>query len=213
MKEWTMKLTEKNEISLFLNDKELITGPVNSHLKNELFDIYIRTIKNNNIRELLNSNQIYFKINNRTSLISKFKPFLNISQIDEKAKTIEISYDYYNARLSFDMVQSVLNEYLDWERDAKQTAANKTIKFIDAQLDSLSKVLKSSKDSLNNYQKRVKILNPDDYGQKLSENVNALSDKVLELDEELYTLQLISNKIKNNPNRLEIYRSNTRNGW
>ncbi len=83
------------------------------------------------------------------------------------------------------MVQSVLNEYLDWERDSKQTAANKTIKFIDTQLDSLSKVLKSSKDSLNNYQKRVKILNPDEYGQKLSENVNALSDKVLELDEEL----------------------------
>ena len=201
-----LKLTEKNEISLFLNDKELITGPVNSHLKNELFDIYIRTIKNNNIRELLNSNQIYFQINNRASLISKFKPFLNINQIDEKAKTIEISYDYYNARLSFDMVQSVLNEYLDWERDSKQTAANRTIKFIDTQLDSLSRVLKSSKDSLNNYQKRVKILNPDEYGQKLSENVNALSDKVLELDEELYTLQLISNKIKNNPNRLEIYR-------
>ncbi len=62
-----LKLTEKNEIRLFLNDKELITGPLNSHLKNELFDIYIRTIKNNNIRELLNSNQIYFKINNRSS--------------------------------------------------------------------------------------------------------------------------------------------------
>jgi len=100
----------------------------------------------------------------------------------------------------------VIDEYLVWERDSKQTAANKTIKFIDLQLDSLSRILKQSKDSLNDYQKRVRILNPDTYGEQLSENVNNLSDKVLNIDEELYTLQLINSKIKNNPNRLEIYR-------
>ena len=47
-------------------------------------------------------------------------------------KTIEISYEYYNARLSFDIVESILREYLVWERDSKQTAANKTIAFIDS---------------------------------------------------------------------------------
>ena len=86
----------------------------------------------------------------------------------------------------------MINEYLVWQRDSKQTAANKTIKFIDLQLDSLSRILKQSKDSLNDYQKRVRILNPDTYGEQLSENVNNLSDKVLSIDEELYTLQLIN---------------------
>ena len=101
--------------------------------------------------------------------------------MDNNAKTIEISYEYYNPRLCFDIVDGVLKEYLDWERDSKQTAANKTLKFIDTQLDSLSRILRNSKDSLNNYQKRVKILNPDEYGKQLSSNISTVFSSVTKL--------------------------------
>ena len=45
------------------------------------------------------------------------------------------------------MVNGLLNEYLQWERDSKQDKVNKTIEFIDSQIDSLSNILRISKDS------------------------------------------------------------------
>ena len=201
-----IKKNNEENITLNIGGRKLISGKLNEHLISKNFDFFIRTINDESTYEVLKANDIHFKINNRSSLVNRFKPFLNINLVDENAKTIEISYDYSNPRLAYDVVESVIDEYLVWERDSKQTAANKTIKFIDLQLDSLSRILKQSKDSLNDYQKRVRILDPDTYGEQLSENVNNLSDKVLSIDEELYTLQLINSKIKNNPNRLEIYR-------
>ena len=56
------------------------------------------------------------------------------------------------------MVNELLNEYLQWERDSKQDKLNKTIKFINVQIDSLIKYFEIMKDSLNDYRRKAKIL-------------------------------------------------------
>ena len=70
----------------------------------------------------------------------------------------------------FDIVSELLNEYLQWERDSKQNKVNKTIDFINTQIDSLSTILKLSKDSLNDYRRETRILNPESIGLKLSDD-------------------------------------------
>ncbi len=201
-----LKISKKNSIELKIDEKTIGKGKLNKHIKNHKFDIYIRTLNGNNASELIKESDIYFTINNAKVLTRKLKDNLKISILDEDAKTIEVSYEYFNPRLCYDIVNGVINEYLSWERDSKQNSANKTIEFIDTQLDSLAIILKMSKDSLNDYQKRVKILNPETYGDQLSSNINDLTSKVLAIDEELFTARVIHQKIKNNPNRLQIYR-------
>ena len=155
---------------------------------------------------MLSESNVYFKINNENSMVKELKSFLNIAIVDEQAKTIEISYEYHNARLCYDMVSELLNEYLQWERDSKQDKVNKTIEFIDNQIDSLSNILRLSKDSLNDYRRQSRILNPETMGIELSDNISELNESLLSLDEELFTLDMISEKVNKNPNRLEIYR-------
>ncbi|MEJ6685941.1 MAG: polysaccharide biosynthesis tyrosine autokinase [Crocinitomicaceae bacterium] len=198
--------TEKNLLLFSIDGLKIAKGKVNTHIKNDRFDIYVRTLDQKKTIELLNEDDIYFNINDTKSLIKNLKKNLNIEVIDPSAKTIEISYKYFNSRLCYDIVNGVINEYLSWERDSKQNTALKTIEFIDTQLDSLSNILRLSKDSLNDYQKRVKILNPETYGEQLSSNINELTSKILEIDEELYTVRIIHQKINNSPNRLQIYR-------
>ena len=43
-------------------------------------------------------------------------------------------------------------------------------------------------------------------GIELNDNISELNDMLLSLDEELFTLNMISEKVNKNPNRLEIYR-------
>lgn len=136
-----LKLVDK-KIQLSLAENKIGSVQVNQHLDNEYFDLFIRSVNKKNIPELLSESNIYFTINNENSLTKELKSFLNVKIIDEQAKTIEISYEYHNARLCYDVVNEILNEYLQWERDSKQEKVNKTIKFIDTQIDSLSNILR-----------------------------------------------------------------------
>ena len=195
-----------DKIQLSLNDRVIGATKLNEHIDNRYFDLYFREINKKHVPEFLTASQVFFKVNDKKALAKELRTYLNVSIIDEKAKTIELSYEYYNAHLCFDIVNELLNEYLQWERDSKQNKVNKTIDFINTQIDSLSTILKQSKDSLNNYRRETRILNPESIGIELSDDIGELSKMIVALDEELLTLNLISNKINKNPNRLEIYR-------
>ena len=143
-----LKLIGK-DIHLLIEEETIGKTKLNKHLNNKYFDLYFRGINEKYVPELLTESNVYFTINNKNTLAKELKSYLNIAIVDENAKTIEISYEYYNPRLCYDMVNGLLNEYLQWERDSKQDKVNKTIKFIDSQIDSLSNILKLSKDSLN----------------------------------------------------------------
>ena len=200
-----LKLIGK-DIHLLIEEETIGKTKLNKHLNNKYFDLYFRGINEKYVPELLTESNVYFTINNKNTLAKELKSYLNIAIVDENAKTIEISYEYYNPRLCYDMVNGLLDEYLQWERDSKQDKVNKTIKFIDSQIDSLSNILKLSKDSLNDYRRKAKILDPESMGIELNDNISELNDLLLARDEELFTLNLISEKVNKNPNRLEMYR-------
>ena len=92
-----MKLIS-NKIQLSINGENIGAIPLNQHLNN-YFDLFIRDINKKNIPELLSESNVYFTINDKKSLAKELKSYLNIAIVDENAKTIEISYDYFNARL------------------------------------------------------------------------------------------------------------------
>ena len=125
-----LKLIGK-DIHLLIEEETIGKTKLNKHLNNKYFDLYFRGINEKYVPELLTESNVYFTINNKNTLAKELKSYLNIAIVDENAKTIEISYEYYNPRLCYDMVNGLLNEYLQWERDSKQDKVNKTIKFID----------------------------------------------------------------------------------
>jgi len=195
-----------NTVQLSTKNKIIGRTEIDKHLVTKKFDLFIRGVKKKHIVSFLNENNVFFIINNKKSLVKELRPNLSVKVKDAKAKTIEISYEYDNPRLCYDIVNGVLQQYLKWERDSKQNNVNKTIEFINSQIDSLSNILKISKDSLNNYRRETKILNPESIGKELSDDINELNNMLISFEEELLTLNLISNKINKNPNRLEIYR-------
>ena len=68
-----LKSIEKNLLEFSINGLKIAKGKVNTHIKNDKFDIYVRTIDQKNTIELLNENDIYFNINETKSLIKKLK--------------------------------------------------------------------------------------------------------------------------------------------
>lgn len=181
-------------------------GAINQEINNQHFKISIRTSKFSAFKDAVENNKIYFVFNNKQILQDAMKSNLSVNPIDENAKTILISYTDHNPLLCRDVVQTMLNVYLNFDKQNKQSKTDNTIAFIDQQLDSLSRILKNSKDSLSDFQRSERLPNPEKAEIQLSDNINELTQRLLETNEEISTLAMVNSRINIDPNRLEIYR-------
>ena len=181
-------------------------GTLNNIIKTNHFQLSIKSNNAKEVYDVIQSNTLYFKFNNQKILRDEMKSGLNIEQLDPNAKTIKISFSNNNPKICYNVVDNLIDTYIDFDKINKQTKTNQTIIFINQQLDSLSRILKSSQDSLSNFQRNEKISNPERVETQLSNDINELTLSLLEINQEISILVMINNKISIDPNRLEIYR-------
>jgi len=186
-------------------DKKVFGLP-NHKIKNADFIVLVKVPYFSEFKEACSQNKLYFKFNNETSLLNEIKSNLVVMTLDPNAKTIQLTYDHHNPKMCRDVLASLLDSYFEYQEMSKKNNGNKTIDFINQQLDSLSEVLKNSKAAISDLQKREKIPNPENLGEELMNKMASISEKILEIDEELTTLYMVADKIKLDPNRVEIYK-------
>lgn len=204
-----ISIKDDNIINLsyeFSGVKYDISGKINQQIKNKHFEIVFRTADYSAFEQTIKDNKIYFIFNNQNLLAKEMKTGLNITPLDPNAKTIQLAFTHSNPKLCYDVIQNLINVYLNYDKKSKQSKTDQTISFINQQLDSLSRILKNSKDSLSDFQREERLPNPEQVETQLSNNINDLTQRLLEINEEISTLAMVNNKISLDPNRLEIYR-------
>jgi len=186
--------------------KKTIKGLVNEHLKNEDFDVVVKAVSLESLKEASSINELYFTFNSIESLTERLKGGLKVMPIEIGAKTISISYKGYNPQLCKDITLSVSNSYISFDEETQRKGSENILHFIDSQLDSLSNELKSSKDSLMVFQRKSNLPNPEEASNDIAENINKLQDQLYLIEDELNSLITVHKMIGSNPNRLEVYK-------
>jgi capsular exopolysaccharide synthesis family protein len=183
-----------------------VSGIFNQVINSRHFKLVFRTANPSEVFKSIENNNLYFQINNQAILATEMKSGLKVEPLDPNAKTIQLSYVHNNPIICYNVVRNLLDVYLNFDKSNKQSKTNQTITFIDQQVDSLSRLVNNSKDSLSDFQRNERIPNPERVESQLSENINDLTGRLLEINEEISTLIMVNNKISLDPNRLEIYR-------
>jgi len=183
-----------------------VSGIFNQVINSRHFKLVLRAVNPSDVFKIIENNNLYFQINNQAILATEMKSGLRVEPLDPNAKTIKLSYVHNNPIICYNVVRNLLDVYLNFDKSNKQSKTNQTITFIDQQLDSLSRLVNNSKDSLSDFQRNERIPNPERVESQLSENINDLTGRLLEINEEISTLIMVNNKISIDPNRLEIYR-------
>jgi tyrosine-protein kinase Etk/Wzc len=176
----------------------------NDTLFNQHFDIIFKSTSA--FEKIDRDGKYYFIFNEKTSLSNRLISGLKVVPLDVSAKSIVITHQSNNPAMSHDIVKSLVETFFDYDDEIKKHSSDNILKFIDNQLDSLSMELKNSKDSLTKFQRSSNLSDPEEIGKNINTNINQIQDRLYEIDQELNVLKLVSNKIKNEPNRLEIYR-------
>ncbi|HNS41969.1 MAG TPA: polysaccharide biosynthesis tyrosine autokinase [Taishania sp.] len=196
----------KIKLKYWLGKENVISGKLDEHIKNDHFDIVIKSDNIENLKEEIAENEVYFIFNNKQSLIDRFIVNLGVLPVDERARTVLINFRGDNPRICHDVTLAVANTFINYSNKAKKQSSESILSFIDMQLDSLTSELKKSKDSLMNFQREVNLGNPETEDVTITSDVTKFQDELFAIEEETVTLQSIHKRLMENPNRLDVYR-------
>lgn len=179
---------------------------IGKHIITPHFDIVIKIEHPDNFRIELENNQVYFVFNSLRNLSERLYGNLEVSPLDERARTVYIGFRGDNPRICHDITLALANEFIKNSVKIKKKSSESILNFIDLQLDSLSSELKKSKDSLMNFQRMSNITDPEKEGIEMKTDVSKFQDELFNLEDEIRTLQSIYRKLQDQPNRLDVYR-------
>lgn len=152
------------------------------------------------------TNRLYFEFNDLDRVVSRYIGKLKVNPIDVRAKTIEISFQSYNANFARDIVQSVSTSFLAYDESFKKESAENVLLFITKQLDSLREELGQSKDSIMSFQRKENLPNAESYSESVARKMETFRMQEFELMTELRTLQMLNEKLLKSPNSMEVYK-------
>jgi tyrosine-protein kinase Etk/Wzc len=188
----------KNKTSLKVNPEGLT--------KNMDFEISINILNEESLQIELDNNSVYFTFNNQSRLASRLRKDLTITALNPSAKTVEIAFRSRNAAMSKDIVKNHVVQFFEYDRELENQSSQNVLSFIDSQLDSVNKSLRTSQDSIVRFQYKTNSPDIDGSSQRLNEQINQLNEEIFRLEVDLQLLQQLESKINANPNRLEIYK-------
>lgn len=139
------------------------------------------------------TNSVYqFKFNAPEDFYPRVSSGLNTSEAIKNSNVINLEQTDSNPQFAADILNALMKEYLDFDKNRKMQSASQMISFIDNQLDYLSKQVKTSENSLEAYKKNAKVFD-------ITASAGMMLGKVQEVEAQksLLNIQLIAiNQLK-----------------
>jgi tyrosine-protein kinase Etk/Wzc len=137
--------------------------------------------------ELVKNTIFMFKFNTPEDFVDRAKGGLRTSEIVKNSNIISLQETDSNPQFAADVLNAIMKEYLNYDRNQKTLSASQMIRFIDNQLESLLNEVKGSEKSIEKFKQNSKIM-----------DVNSASElelskiKELESQRSLLKIQLIA---------------------
>lgn len=104
-------------------------------------------------------NTIYmFKFNVPDDFVDRIKGGLHTSEMVKNSNIISMQETDSNPQFAADVLNAIMREYLNYDKNQKTLSATLMIKFIDDQLESLSNEVKGSEKSIEKFKQGAKIM-------------------------------------------------------
>lgn len=133
-----------------------------------------------------------FKFNIPEDYIGRVKGGLHVNEIIKNSNIISVQEMDSNPQFAADILNAIMREYLNYDKNQKTQSATQIIHFIDDQLESLSEQVKGSERQLEKFKQGAKIM---DIASASELQVSKIKD--LETQRSLLQIQLLAyNQLK-----------------
>jgi capsular exopolysaccharide synthesis family protein len=170
-----------------------VTGRYGVPVQHNLFFITV-----NNVNKYLGNSEMYFQFRTRESLVGDFTSRLNFDFVSEGSSVLQVKLVSENPERDIDFINKLCETFLNENLDRKNDAANKTIKFINEQLGTVSKNLAVSQGEMTNFRQTNKIVNVDSHAGELLGKVSKFDAQKSEIKLHETYLDYLAKYLKTN---------------
>ncbi len=129
---------------------------------------------------------------------------LSINNISEYGSILSLNYSDTHPARAKEIVNAITAAYLEAEFDRKTESADKSLKFLDQQLDAINKTLQSSAQELQQYKATNVIIDVGSKAQITAEKLSELESQRYEIGMQLDVLSNTYDYVINNQDLTEI---------
>ncbi len=124
-----------------------------------------------------------FRINNMTTLAEDINNSnFFCSPVDKEIFIVKLHYKHEHPQKAVDFLNSLLNTYVETDGERKSIKVNKVLQYIEGELDSLGREMKSSGLRLSTYRKGNNIINATQETEAILRQLNQFDVQKLSLD-------------------------------
>ena len=102
----------------------------------------------------------YFIINDPETNIYNYSRLIQVQLLNQQAQTLQIVYKDNNPYKAADIVNMIVSEFNDYDKERKSGSETRSLEFINESLGKIDQDLKFSEYALESFKKDNKILNP-----------------------------------------------------
>lgn len=142
--------------------------------------------------EMPRTSNFIFKFNVPEYLVGRVKSGLRASELIKNSNIISLQETDSNPQFAADILNALMTQYLNYDKNRKTQSATQIIRFIDEQLESLSNQVKGSEKQIEKYKQSAKIM---DISSATEQQLG--KEKEIETQRSLLKIQLIAiNQLK-----------------
>ncbi|MEA3521413.1 MAG: GNVR domain-containing protein, partial [Campylobacterota bacterium] len=153
--------------------------------------------------------QYTFTIADDKSIYESISANLSVSTLSKMGTILSITFEDNNPQRATEIVNAITNAYLSADLDVKTQSANRTLEFLDRQLEAINKTLQNSADNLQKYKATNIVIDVGDKAQLTSERLGELESQRYEIDMQLDVLNNTLNYVTTNSDLSAIDLSST----
>jgi capsular exopolysaccharide synthesis family protein len=139
----------------------------------------------------LNSKKYFFTIMPNKNMYKFIAKRLQVSALSKKSIVVQLLFNDTVALRAKEIVNTIANTYLEENLHVKTEGANKTLHFLDMQLEAINKTLQNSAESLQKYKVSNVVINVDTKAQLTAEKLSKFESERYELNMQLSILENI----------------------
>jgi capsular exopolysaccharide synthesis family protein len=128
-----------------------------------------------------------FKFNIPEDFVGRVHGGFRANELVKNSNIISLQETDSNPQFAADVLNAIMKEYLNYDKNQKTQSATQMIHFIDDQLESLSNEVKGSEKSIEKFKQNARIM---DVSQSSEQELNKIKD--LETQRTLLKIQLIA---------------------
>ena len=99
-----------------------------------------------------------FKLNSAEDFVGRARGGLHTGETAKNSNIVSLQETDSNPQFAADVLNAIMREYLNYDRNQRTQSASQMIQFIDSQLDFLSNEVKGSENSIAKYKQNRKIM-------------------------------------------------------